>query len=74
LKKRFYAYGSRETPLMRNWRLYWRSYLKSREKALFSEGHFFYSNKDSIVYVMLPVILDVVLMLESRSPIVAGVW
>ena len=25
----------REMPLMRNWRLYWRSYPKSREKAPF---------------------------------------
>lgn len=32
-KKRFYDYASKETPLMRNWRLYWRSYQKSREKA-----------------------------------------
>ena len=33
LRKRFYDYGSKEMPLMRNWRLYWRSYQKSREKA-----------------------------------------
>jgi len=34
-RKRFYDYGSKETLLMRNWRLYWRSYQKSREKAPF---------------------------------------
>lgn len=34
-KKRFYDYGSKETPLMHNWRSYWRSYLKGREKAPF---------------------------------------
>lgn len=35
LEEEVYDYGSKETPLMHNWRLYWRSYQKSREKAPF---------------------------------------